>query len=280
MLRTARMTDTRGIKNIDQKYRQPGNSGCLYEICIFSRSYEDVRMWYGHRLMREGKEKALMDGLTGSVSRIGRKGGLKVHACTAMFFALSLAFALSGCGEEQGFCKTEEGFYSYDGRLYKNDGEFFPSEKELEYIELMERFPDGIAGAEWYTEMYRYSDWLLLGADESRYLPGLEGYRYFLLIPEEDGGRSDCQLPAGTPSSICYNGTLYRYEKTEASKDMPDSMKEAGFIRSLGEGWPVAELQANSGMLLGHLLFEYDGKLLIAADGNQYAVYIVSEYQP
>lgn len=72
-------------------------------------------------------------------------------------------FVLCRCGTKQDFYRTEEGLYSYNGQLYENNGEIALSEKEQEYAELIEEFPEGVEGAEWYSELYRYSDWLLLG---------------------------------------------------------------------------------------------------------------------
>ena len=193
--------------------------------------------------------------------------------------SLLLMFTLCSCASGQSFCRTEEGLYSYDGRLYRNDGEIFLSEKELEYVELIEEFPDGITGAEWYTELYRYSDWLLLGIDDSRSLSGLEGYRYFLLLPDTDKSRADYQMPEGTPAAVCYNGASYRYERGGVSEDMLNSMEAVGFIQSLDEREPETDFQANNAGFLGHLLFECDGKLLIESSDGTYIVFALSECQ-
>lgn len=201
------------------------------------------------------------------------KKGLLVLVFTAILYGLC------SCGSQQSFYRTEEGLYSYDSRLYQNNGEIALSEKELEYAELIEEFPEGAEGAEWYTELYQYADWLLLGLDDSRSLPGLEGYRYFLLVPAADRIIWECQTPAGdgTPSAICYNGALYVHESNGISEDMLNNMKMAGMIQSVNEMWPGEEFQTNSPGLLGHLLFEYDGKLLISGDGETYGVYAVKE---
>ena len=186
---------------------------------------------------------------------------------------------LCSCAAAQDFYRTEEGLYSYGSRLYKNDGEILLSERELEYAELIEEFPEGIEGAEWYTELYRYSDWLLLGIDDSRSLPGLEGYRYFLLLPDSDKGREEYQLPAGTPAAVCYNGESYRNDSSGISEDMLNNMETVGFIQSLDESWPKRDFQTNNSVLLGHLLFECDGKLLIERSDGTYALFTLWEDQ-
>ncbi len=205
-------------------------------------------------------------------------GNMKKGLFVIVFYIV--IFSLCSCASQQSICRTEEGLYSYNGRLYKNVGEIILSDKEQEYAELTEEFPEGIEGAEWYTELYRYSDWLLLGIDDSRSLPGLEGYRYFLLIPDSDKTGWDDQMPAGTdgmPSAVYYNGALYQYESGETSEDVLNNMKAVGIIQSLDENWPEKDFQTNSPGLLGHLLFEYDGNLLISADGGTYHVYGLKE---
>ena len=202
------------------------------------------------------------------------KKGLDVIAIFVMMFVLC------SCGTKQSFYNTEEGLYSYNGRSYKNNGEIALSEKEQEYVELIEEFRKGVEGAEWYSELYQYSDWLLLGLDDSRSLPGLEGYRYFLLVPDADKIMWEYQIPAGadgTPSSIYYNGALYQYESDETSADVLINMEAVGIIQSVDEQWPKKDFQTNSAGLLGHLLFEYGGKLLISGDGETYGVYALKE---
>lgn len=208
--------------------------------------------------------------------RRNEKNMKKGLAVITFFIMMSV---LCSCGTQQGFCRTEEGLYSYNGQLYKNNGEFALSEKEQEYAELIEEFPEGVEGAEWYTELYRYSDWLLLGIDDSRSLPGLEGYRYFLLVPAADKIMWEYQMPAGdgTPSAVYYNGALYQYESNEISEDVLNNMDAAGMIQSLDEQWPKKDFQTNRAGLLGHLLFEYDGKLLISEDGETYGVYALEK---
>lgn len=191
--------------------------------------------------------------------------------------AFMIIFGLCSCGEKQSFYRTEEGFYFYNGQLYRNDGEIALSEKELEYVELIEEFPEGVEGAEWYTELYRYADWLLLGIDDSRSLAGLEGCRYFLLLPESDRSRSGYEMPEGTPAAIYHNGVLYQYESGGNAVAVLNNAEAAGMIQSLAEGWPKIDFQANSPGLLGHLLLECDGKLLVSRDGGTYEVYGPSE---
>ena len=188
--------------------------------------------------------------------------------------------ALCSCGKEQSFYRTEEGHYSYNGQLYINIGEFALSEKEQEYAELIEEFPEGVEGAGWYTELYQYSDWLLLGIDDSRSLSGLEEYRYFLLAPAADKIMWENQIPAGadgTTSAIYYNGALYQYESDETSEDVLNNMEAVGVIQSMDENWPKKDFQTNRLWMLGHLLFEYDEKLLISGDGEIYGIYALKE---
>lgn len=203
---------------------------------------------------------------------------MKKSSSVIVFFAMM--FVLCSCGTKQGFYRTEEGLYSYNGQLYKNNGEIALSEKEREYAELIEKFPEGVEGAEWYSELYRYSDWLLLGLDDSRSLPGLEEYRYFLLVPAADKIVSENQIPAGadgTPSAVYYNGALYQYESDETSEDVLNHMEAVGMIQSVDGQWPKKDFQTNSAGLLGHLLFEYGEKLLISGDGETYRVYVFKE---
>lgn len=191
-----------------------------------------------------------------------------------------MMFVLGSCGTKQDFYRTEEGLYSYNGQLYENNGEIALSEKEQEYAELIEEFPEGVEGAEWYSELYRYSDWLLLGLDDSRSLPGLEGYRYFLLVPAADKIVWEDQIPAGAdgiPSAVCYNGALYQYESDETSEDVLNDMEVVGMIQGVDGQWPKKDFQTNSVGLLGHLLFEYNGKLLISGDGDTYRSYALKE---
>lgn len=198
----------------------------------------------------------------------------------SLMVSVLLISVLCGCASGQSFYRTEEGSYSYDGQLYKNNGEIFLSEKELEFVELIEEFPEGMEEAEWYTELYQYADWFLLGIDDSRSLPGLEGYRYFLLVPAEDKIVWEHQIPAGdgTTSAIYYNGALYQYEGSETSEDVLKNMEAVGMIQSLDEYWPRKDFQTNRAGLLGHLLFEYDGKLLVSGEGSEgYCVYALKE---
>lgn len=191
-------------------------------------------------------------------------------------------FILCSCGTGQGFYRTEEGAYSHNGQLYKNNGEIVLSEKEREYAELIGEFPEGVEGAEWYTELYRYSDWLLLGIDDGRSLPGMEGYRYFLLVPAAEQIMGEYQMPEGadgTTAAIYYNGALYQYESDETSEDVLNHMEAVGMIQSLDENWPEKDFQTNRPWMLAHLLFEYDGKLLISGNGGKtYSVYALTYF--
>lgn len=194
---------------------------------------------------------------------------------------LLLLFTLCSCGAEQNISKTDGGFFSYNGQLYKNDGEIFLSEEELEYAKLVEEIPEGIRGAELYTSVWQYEDWFLLGLEQSRVLPGLEGCRYFLLIPDTDKGRAENEMADGMMPQICYNNELYQYESSVASEDATDGRVELGFIQSYSDRSPSLppdeELQANSSALVGHLLYEYERGLLISADGGKtYSVYTLS----
>jgi hypothetical protein len=96
-----------------------------------------------------------------------------------IFLMLLTAVSLCSCGSKRSIYRNEEHLYFYNGQSYKNDGEIFLSEKETEYVELIEEIPEGIEGAEWYNQFYQYADWLLLG---------INGERYFLLLqyPEFD----------------------------------------------------------------------------------------------
>lgn len=192
---------------------------------------------------------------------------------------ISILSGLCSCGSRQDFYRTEDGLYSHNGQLYQNHGEIVLSPEEQEYAELLEEFPEGVENAGWYTELYWYGDWLLLGIDDSRSLPGMEGYRYFLLVPAADEVIREYQTPAGdgTISAICYGGALYQYESDEASEDMLAHMELAGQIQSVDGQWPGKDLQTNTPELLGHLLFECDGKLLICGDGENYGVYVLKE---
>ncbi|MCM1064905.1 MAG: hypothetical protein NC420_10630 [Eubacterium sp.] len=193
-----------------------------------------------------------------------------------MIFSVMTA-SLCGCGAEQVFYRTDEGLYAYEDQLYKNDGEILLSKAELEYAELIWEFPEGVQDAEWYTELYRYGDWLLLGIDDSRSLQGLEGYRYFLLIPEEDRGRTEYEMADGMSAAICYDGAIYQYESDEISEETLDNMEAVGMVQSLDEAWPKEDLQANSPELLGHLVYECGGKLLTCRNGEVYEAYVLME---
>lgn len=108
----------------------------------------------------------------------------------------------------------------------------------------------------------------------------MEGYRYFLLVPADDKIVWEYQIPAGdgTTSAIYYNGALYQYEGSETSEDVLKHMEAVGMIQSLDEHWPTKDFQTNRTGLLGHLLFEYDGKLLVSGDGSEgYCVYALKE---
>lgn len=187
--------------------------------------------------------------------------------------ALILVSALCGCGAGQGCYRTEEGSYFCDGEFYQNVGEILLSERELEYGSLIQSFPEGIQGAEWYTELYQYGEWLLLGLDDSRSLSGLEGYRYFLLVPAADAGEvtGEYQVPAGdgTLPAIYCNGALYQNEGEEPTGDMLNHMEAVGIIQGVAQREPGIDFHANYASALGHLVFEHDGKLLISVDGGQ-----------
>lgn len=95
----------------------------------------------------------------------------RIKCILLLFITVSV---LCNCSVEQYVTKTEDGFYTYDDKMYKNDGEIFLSEKEWEYVELIEEFPKGMQGAAYYTCAFRYGKWLLLGVEESRCLQGMD----------------------------------------------------------------------------------------------------------
>ncbi|MCM1541981.1 MAG: hypothetical protein NC121_12070 [Blautia sp.] len=190
---------------------------------------------------------------------------------------LVMIISMCGCGTEQAFYRTDAGLYAYEGQLYKNDGEILLSEAELGYAELLQEFPEGVDGAQWYTELYRYGDWLLLGIDDSRSLQGLEGYRYFLLIPESDRSRAEYEMADGMSAAICYDGAVYQLESDEISEETLGSMEAVGMIQGLDEAWPKEDFQTNSPGLLGHLVYECGGKLLTCRNGEAYEAYVLME---
>lgn len=157
-------------------------------------------------------------------------------------------------------------FYVYKRQRYKNDGEFFLTEKEMEYVELIKEFPDGVEGAELYNRLYRYADWLLLSID---------GERYFLLLRKSEKSRADHARPAGTPGLIYYDGELYCNMVDEMPEGALENMEAVGFIQSFVDTDPCSEFQANTSEYLGHLLFQYEDMLMISGGSGDYDVYML-----
>lgn len=184
-----------------------------------------------------------------------------------IFLMLLTAVSLCSCGSKRSIYRNEEHLYFYNGQSYKNDGEIFLSEKETEYVELIEEIPEGIEGAEWHNQFYQYADWLLLG---------INGERYFLLLQYSEKSREEHERPAGTPAYIYYNDELYGSSGEKASEDIIESMDAVGFIQSFVDSCPSEDFQANTSVYVGHLLFEYEEKLVISGDGGEgYAVYTI-----
>lgn len=214
---------------------------------------------------------------------MGKRGNEKkgYEKNTGYIAALLMVFILCSCGAEQNICVAADGIFSCNGQLYKNDGEIFLSEEEREYVRLVEEIPEGIKGAELYTSVWQYEDWLLLGLEESQVLPGLEGYRYFLLLPDADTGRAENGMADGMMPQIYYNGGLYQYERGMIPGNVTADMETIGFVRSFSDGSrsvpPDEELQASLPVLLGHLVFRYGDGLLISADGGKtYSIYALA----
>ncbi len=167
-----------------------------------------------------------------------------------------------------------------DASYYKNDGEIFLSEKEWEYVELIEEFPKGMQGAAYYTCAFRYGKWLLLGVEESRCLQGMDGCRYFLLIPDTAMGRDEYEMGDGMCPFICCNGAQYQYENSIESEKIADDLDVLGFVQAFfeeGQGQISRDtIQTNQAILIGHLVLAYGNgeKILISVDGGEnYNVY-------
>lgn len=200
---------------------------------------------------------------------------------TGYIVTLLMIFILCSCGAEQNIIVAADGIFSYNDQRYKNDGEIFLSEAEQEYVRLVEAIPEGIKGAEMYTSVWQYEDWLLLGLDESQVLPGLEGYRYFLLIPASDTGRAENEIADGMMPQIYYNGGLYQYERGMIPGNVTADMETIGFVQSFSDGsWsvpPDEELQAGLSILLGHLVYRCEEGLMISGDGGKtYSIYALA----
>lgn len=118
--------------------------------------------------------------------------------------------------------------------------------------------------------------------EEGRYIQGMEGRRYFLLIPDTDKGRKEYEMGDGTLPLIYCNGTQYQYENSVASENVTEDLEVLGFVQAVSEEsqgkTPNDGIQTNLAALMGHLAYGDGGKILVSADGGEnYSVFSISK---
>ena len=190
-------------------------------------------------------------------------------------------FLLAGCGSEQGFSKIDTDIFRYGDQIYRGNGKILLSEKELEYVSLIEEFPEGVEGAEKYINLYEYSKWLLLGSSEGEYI---------FLTPHnkamtESGEikNTKVELADGVPDAyIFYNDSLYIYSDDKTAEELGDDMEELGFIEgySIRLRTPDVNFHCSRPRLAGHMLFKDGDTLAVSRDGGKiYNIYCLDRTQ-
>ena len=194
-------------------------------------------------------------------------------------------FSLAGCGSEQGFSKIDTDIFRYGDQIYKGNGKILLSEKELEYVSLIEEFPEGVEGEEKYIYLYEYSKWLLLGSADGEYL---------FLTPHNkamaEGGEiknTKVELFAdGVPDAyIYYNDSLYIYYEEKPVEEFGmngDEIEVIGFIEGYSNSLrpPSVNFHCNRPRLAGHMLFNDGNMLVVSRDGGKkYSIFCLDRTQ-
>ena len=229
---------------------------------------------------------------------------MKLEMTMKKFWLLLIGLLfLYGCSNVNNVITINENGYKYREALYTPMGIICLSEEEMQYvayasqvtgkekqevINYLQSLPtESICGYGYKKEdfnefskktfcLYQYAEWLLVGWGDDKFILFTEDS----ILQDNTEFAPDDTEENSLPPFIFWDNNLYVYQGSDTVGLPVDNLTEIGFVRDSVKVSlvPREELQTNIASLIGHMVFEHEGKLYVSwSGGERYNIYAGTE---